>query len=103
MPDMTVPVATHTGFNVRHPTTGGAGQILEYVGLTLPFAKAAAERESNGDPRPSLEERYSSRADYLAKVKAAAQELAQQRYIVEEDIELCVAIAVERYDGLMQS
>lgn len=103
MPDMTVPVATHTGFNVRHPTTGGEGQILEYVGLTLPFAKTAAERESNGDPRPSMEERYSSRADYLAKVKAAAQELAQQRYIVEEDIELCVAIAVERYDGLMQS
>ncbi|MEM7748548.1 MAG: alpha/beta hydrolase domain-containing protein, partial [Pseudomonadota bacterium] len=61
MPDMMVPVATHTGFNVRHPKSGGDGQILEYVGLTHPFARTEAERQSNGDPRPSMEARYPTR------------------------------------------
>ncbi|MEM9359486.1 MAG: alpha/beta hydrolase domain-containing protein [Pseudomonadota bacterium] len=103
MPDIMVPVATHTGFNVRHPKSGGDGQILEYVGLTHPFAKTEAERESKGDPRPSLEARYPTREDYIAKVTAAAQDLARERYIMDEDIELCVAIAAERYDGVMSS
>lgn len=101
MPDVTVPVATHAGFNVRHGDSGGAGQILEYVGLTLPFAKDAAARAATGDPRPSVAERYAGRDDYLARVRAAAQELAGARYILEEDIELCVAIAAERYDAVM--
>ena len=103
MPDVAVPVATHTGFNVRDTQSGGAGQILEYVGLSLPFAKTEADRKSSGDPRPSLEARYGTRDDYVAKVSAAAQDLAQQRFIMEEDVKLCVAIAAERYDGVMNS
>ena len=58
MPDVSVPVATHTGFNPRHPETGGNGQLLEYVGSTLPFAKDAEGREATGDSRLSIAERY---------------------------------------------
>ena len=54
MPDVSVPVATHTGFNVRHPASGGAGQILEYVGLTLPFPRDETVRQAAGDPRTSI-------------------------------------------------
>ena len=102
MPDLSVPVATHTGFNVRHPESGGGGQILEYVGLSLPFAKDAAGREALGDPRLSIAERYGGRADYLSQVRAAADELVQGRYLLEEDVELCVSIAAERYDAVME-
>ena len=35
MPDVTVPVATHTGFNPRHPDTGGGTHLLEYLGSSL--------------------------------------------------------------------
>ncbi len=99
MPDVAVPVATHAGFNVRHPESGGSGQILEYIGLTLPFAKDEAARGQGGDPRPSIEARYGGRDDYLERVRAAARALVESRLLLAEDIEVCVAIAAERYDA----
>jgi hypothetical protein len=98
MPDVAVPVATHTGFNPRNPETGGTGQLLEYVGSTLPFAKNAAAREASGDSRLSIAERYVDRGDYLTKVRSAAEELVAERYLLAEDIELCIELAGERYD-----
>jgi hypothetical protein len=101
MPDITVPVATHTGFNPRHSDTGGVGQLLEYVGSTHPLAKDTAAREAVGDPRPSLAERYDGRDDYLNQVRLAAEDLAKQHYILEHDIGLCLEIAAARYDACM--
>lgn len=98
MPDVAVPVATHTGFNPRNPETGGTGQLLEYVGSTLPFAKDAAEREASGDSRLSIAERYVGRDDYLARVRSAAENLVIKRYLLAKDVELCVEVAAERYD-----
>ncbi len=98
MPDVTVPVGTHTGFNPRHPDTGGAGQLLEYVGSTLPFAKTAEERKATNDRRPSIAERYESRDAYLGEIRKAAEELVVTRYLLARDVELCVQIAGERYD-----
>ena len=101
MPDVSVPVATHAGFNPRHPEGGGEGQILEYLGSTLPLARTAAEREAAADPRPSVAERYASRDAYLAGVRAAAERLVEARYLLAEDTDLCVALAAERYDAVM--
>ena len=99
LPVVSVPVATYTGWNPRDPETGGPGQIVSMQGSTLAFAATRAERERLGDPRPSIEERYRDRDDYLARVRAAAVELARQRYILEEDVDLTVASAAERYDA----
>jgi hypothetical protein len=101
MPDITVPVATHVGFNPRHPDTGGSGQLLEYVGSTVPFAADAAAREAAGDPRPSIGERYRDRADYLERIRAAAHELVERKYLLAEDLEVCVEIAGARYDACL--
>ncbi len=98
LPDLTVPTGTHSGWVSRHPTTGAAGQILDMMGSTLPFAATAAERESNGDPRPALEERYRDRDEYRARARAEAEKLASQRYILDEDVELVVELALERFD-----
>ncbi len=87
MPDVEVPVATHAGFNPRHDDSGGAGQILEYVGSSLPLA--------------DLEQRYASKNDYLERVRAAAEGLIEQRLVLEEDLALCIAIASERYDAAL--
>ena len=99
MPDISVPVATYTGWNPRHPETGGTGQINLMQGSTFPFAATKAEREQRGDPRPSIEERYRDRDAYLAQVRAAAESLADQRYLLAEDIDLAVRLAAERYDA----
>lgn len=100
MPDIEVPVATHTGWNPRHPRTGAADQILEYIGSTVPFP---ATSNGTDDRRPGLQERYSSRTDYLDAIRAVAQRLVTTRHLVEEDIETCVTIAADRYDATLKT
>jgi hypothetical protein len=100
VPDISVAVATHTGWMPRHPDTGGAGQFLDMMGTSLPFAPTAREREERGDPRPSIAERYRDREDYVARARAVAQALAAQGYIVPEDVDLAVSLAAQRYDAL---
>jgi hypothetical protein len=97
-----VPVGTNTGWNPRDPETGGPEQIMPMQGMTLFFARTAEERASRHDPRPSLAERYASRDDYLNQVRDAARALAADRYILEEDIDVCVDDAAARYDEAMR-
>jgi hypothetical protein len=101
LPDVTVPVGTHTGWVPRHPDTGGAGQSLDMMGTTLPFARNATERQAQGDPRPSIGERYRDRDDFLAQARAAAEQLAARRLIVQEDVDVAVELAARRYDALV--
>ena len=42
LPEVRVPLATHTGWNLRHPDIGGAEQLLVFAGGTLPFARTRA-------------------------------------------------------------
>jgi hypothetical protein len=100
VPDVSVPVATYAGWVPRHPATGGAGQVLDMMGTTLAFAATSNERQERGDPRPSIAERYRDRDDYLAQARVAAEQLAAAGYIVSEDIDLAVELAVKRYDVL---
>jgi hypothetical protein len=110
LPDLTVPIATYTGWNPRHPETGGAGQIMPMHGSTFPFAARASRREATGDPRASGDERLGlSQRDYIAdrdgrthlrRVRAAAAELVSQRCLLAEDIDLVVQLAGQRYEAL---
>jgi alpha/beta hydrolase family protein len=87
LPDIAVPTATTTGWAVRGAEAGAAGELCYLDGSSVPFARTKAEREANRDPRPSLQERYRDRADYLAKVQTAAGALAQERYLLPEDVQ----------------
>ena len=98
VPEISVPLAAHTGWNLRHPDIGGADQLLVFAGATLPFARTRRDRETSGDPRPSIEERYASREDYVDRVRRAARELAAQRYLLDEDVETSATFAGRLYD-----
>ena len=100
VPDVSVPVGTHTGWVPRHAETGGAGQVLDMMGTSLPFARTASERQARSDPRPSIAERYRDRDDYATRARAAAQALADAGYIVPDDVDLAVDLALQRYDVL---
>jgi hypothetical protein len=87
-----VPRATYTGWNPR--AEGFAPGALCYnTGAVLPFAATRAEREAARDPRPSIEERYATPADYVAAVRAAADRLAAERLMLAEDVETVAAAA----------
>ncbi len=98
LPDVRAPLATHTGWNLRHPDMGAPDQIMGLTGSTIPFPATKAEREASGDPRLSIEERYGSKEEYLGRVRQAAQELVDEGHLLAEDMDLVVGQASERYD-----
>ena len=102
LPDLRAPLATYTGWNLRHPDVGGAGhQVVSgpLLGSTHLFPRTAEERAAAGDPRPAIDERYASREDYLAKVRQAAEELVKEGYLLAEDLATVVEQAGQRYDA----
>lgn len=100
LPDIAVPLATHTGWNPRHPDTGGIDQSAGLSGSTIPFARTAAERERTLDPRLSIQERYSDREDYVRRCRAVAEDLAAHRLLLPQDVEVAVANAAARWDAI---
>ena len=99
LPDVAVPLATYTGWNPRHPETGAPEQLIAMQGSTFPFPATAEERAASGDPRAAIAERYRDREDYLSRVRAAAEQLVADRYLLAEDLELVVTTAAEKYDA----
>ncbi len=71
---------------------------MSMMGSTLPFARTAAERAASCDPRPSIAERYPSRADYLRCVREAAEALVAARHALAEDVEAMVERAAQQWD-----
>jgi Alpha/beta hydrolase domain len=100
-PELAVPLATYTGWNLRAPEIGAPGVIYDMAGSFIPFARTKAEREKSGDPRLSIEERYASRSEYLNKVGSAAADLARQHYLLETDIPGVKDAAGARWDAIM--
>ncbi len=102
LPDLAVPVATYTGWNLRHPDMGNPDLYIGVsgglAGWTLPFPPTRAARETSGDPRLSIEERYGSRESYLSQVRQATQSLVDEGYMLAEDVEEVVERAGRRYD-----
>lgn len=78
------PLGTYLGWNV---TAAGfhAGQICNYVGGMVPFARTKAEREAAGDTRLSLEERYRDHAGYVQAVQRAAARAQVAGFLLPED------------------
>ncbi len=84
LPDIAVPVATHTGFNF-YTDPYPAGEMCDRDGSFLKLAPDAAAREATADPRPSLVERYRTQAEFVAKVRTEAQRLVDARLLLPED------------------
>jgi len=99
--ELQAPLGTHTGWNQRDPATGFAWATARWDGSFLPFARTEAERRASGDPRPSLELRYPTRADYIAKVRAAAARVVAAGFLLPEDVERTVKENLGLYDRIM--
>ena len=106
LPFISVPLATHTGWNTRHNDMGGEGQTLStggasggtLKGSTIPFPPTKAVREAQNDPRVSIEERYDSKKQYLSLVKKACVNLVNDRYLLERDLDSLINLGGSHYD-----
>jgi hypothetical protein len=98
LPDIAVPLATQAGWNYRNQSIGAPERLAGEIGSYIPFARTKAERERANDPRPSIEERYRNRDEYVGKSAAAALDLVKQRYLLDEDVADLLRHAAEHYD-----
>ncbi len=101
LPDVSVPLATHTGWTLRHPDIGGEDQPLMFAGATMPFAATKAGRETSGDSRLSVEERYASKDEYLDRIREAAEGLVRDRHLLEQDVDQTVDQAATMWDWVV--
>jgi alpha/beta hydrolase family protein len=85
LPELTVPLATYTGWGLRSGVWANDG--CESSGQYIPFEATKAERIAAGDPRPSVQERYPSFAMYRAAVMNAIDDLVKARFMLCEDTE----------------
>jgi hypothetical protein len=102
LPEVAVPLATLTGWNLRTPERGAPAEIAEFYGATFPLAKSKAERTAAHDPRLSIGERYAGRDEYLKRVNAAADELIHQRFVLPVDRDFVVERAARLWDALVK-
>ena len=86
LPELQVPLATYTGWNLRDPSIGAPDQRVSFLGSWIPLARTAEERKKTGDPRLSIAERYASREEYMSKFEPAAKKLVDQRFLLQEDL-----------------
>ena len=89
------PLGTYLGWNV---TADGdrpfhAGQICNYVGGMLPFARTESERQQRGDSRPSLEARYKDHDGYVGAVRAAAERAQKSGFLLADDAAALIKLA----------
>ena len=92
--------------NMHHTDIGGAGQVLasgggsggSLIGSIIPFPSSRETRQAMADPRPSIAERYASKDDYLERVRQVAEQLVQERYLLDRDVNVCLAQASKFWD-----
>ena len=84
LPDISVPVGCHTGWNPRHPKRGAPEQPATFLGFTR-FLNVRA--------------RYASRSEYSCQARAATRDLIARRYVLVEDEDTVVANCLRRYDA----
>ena len=77
---------------------GGIVELLALTGSFVPFPVTKAARDESADSRVSIEERYGNRALYQELVTAAATKLAQEGYLLNEDVAPVVERALTNWD-----
>jgi len=92
LPPIAVPLGTYTGWNVYRSQPC---ELCDRDGSFIPFADTKGEREAAGDPRRSLQERYGSRENYIARVEAAAAALVADGLLLPADAEAYIKAAKE--------
>jgi hypothetical protein len=94
LPELEVPLATYTGWNLRDPKTGMPNERVSFLGSWLPLSKTKTENDS----RTPIAERYSSREEYLKKFTKAANKLVEERFLLKEDVDALVKRGGDEWD-----
>ena len=103
MPGVAVPLATYTGWNLFRSEAGPENVLSSMQGSYIPFSQTTVERQQRRDPRPSIEERYASREQYVGLVAQEALRLIGEGYLLPRDLAPILGRAGEHWDYLMEA
>lgn len=79
-----VPLGTYTGWNVLSKGYGAGGNCVFFGGF-IPFARTKAERDGKGDPRLSLEERYTDHGGFVSAIRKAVAAQQASGWLMRDD------------------
>lgn len=85
-PQVAVPLAVHTGWNLRAPSIGSSEEMFSMVGSYFPFAKETVVK------------RYGNKAAYLGRVREAAKSLAAGGFLLDRDLAAVEAVSAREWD-----
>ena len=91
LPDIAVPAATYTGWNMYAPPFA-MDAMCDRDGSYAPFAVTDDQR-AEGDKRASLRARHPTKLAFVQATRAAAATLVAQRLLLAEDVAAYVAAA----------
>jgi len=97
LPEIEVPLATHTGWSYRDPSIGAPDRLASEIGSYLVFPRSREDRERSSDPRKSIEERYESEMAYVGSITESALRLVQKRVLLVADLPEIVSRARAHY------
>jgi hypothetical protein len=100
MPELAVPLATYTGWNLFNDRSGPTDVLSSMTGSYIPLARTSAERKRANDPRLSIEERYRDKDQYVGLVSKAALALIDQGYLLAEDLAAVLKNAGRHWDHI---
>ncbi len=86
LPEIDVPLATYTGWNLRDAAIGFPDSRASFVGSYIPW------------PKNELVDRYHTRDEYLGRFARAALERIRERFLVVEDLPAILQRAGEEWD-----
>ena len=98
MPELVVPLATYTGWNLFNARSGPTDALSSMQGSYIPLPRTSAERKRTNDPRLSIEERYRDKDQYVGLVGKAARELIDQGFLLTEDLAVVMKNAGRHWD-----
>jgi hypothetical protein len=103
MPEIAVPLASYTGWNLRNKAIGAPEELYSMVGSWIAFPVNKTERENRKDPRLSIEERYPTKRDYLERITVAAQKLVDAGFLLDQDVPQLRERAAKEWDYVLRS
>jgi hypothetical protein len=85
-PRVAAPLGAHTGWNLRNPESGAPGELFRMVGAYFPFLREPVAR------------RCPSHGVYLEKIRAAARQLMEGRYLLRGDLPSLEALSAKEWE-----
>ncbi len=85
LPEITVPLATYTGWNLRAPEIGLPTARQAFLGSFLPLPLTPADAAAHHDPRTPILTRYHEYADYRTRFADALDQLIAARYLLPDE------------------